>query len=192
MKQEQKDWNQVHCCDVVEGLSSLEDESVDMVIIDPPYNIGYDFGNNKCRKDIKQYVEWAQLWLRESERILKPTGTMFVYGFSEILAHLSVNINLDHRWLIWHYTNKTVPSSKFWQRTHESIICAWKDKDQRIFNRDDVREPYTENFIKGYKGKKRTRPTSSGRFGQTRETVYTVNDKVALPRDVIKVPTLAG
>ena len=192
MKQEQKDWNQVHCCDVIEGLSSLGDESVDMVIIDPPYNIGYDFGNNKCRKGIKQYVEWAQLWLRESERILKPTGTMFVYGFSEILAHLSVNINLDHRWLIWHYTNKTVPSSKFWQRTHESIICAWKDKGQRIFNRDDVREPYTENFIKGYKGKKRTRPTSSGRFGETRETVYTVNEKGALPRDVIKVPTLAG
>tara|TARA_A100001011_G_C14320635_1_gene850434 strand:- start:2580 stop:3458 length:879 start_codon:yes stop_codon:yes gene_type:complete len=185
-------WNKVYLSDVVDGLKKIEDKSVDCVLIDPPYNIGYDFGNNECRKEMKEYVAWANEWISESQRILKDTGTMFIYGFSEILAHISVSLDMNHRWLIWHYTNKTTPSSKFWQRTHEAIICAWKDKDNRLFNVDDVREPYTENFIKGYKGKGKKRPGTSGRFGSKGTTVYEVNEKGALPRDVIKVSALAG
>jgi len=115
---------------------------------------------------------------------------MYIYGFSEILAHLSVNININQRWLVWHYTNKTVPSLNFWQRSHESILCCWKE--DKTFFRDQVRVPYTENFIKGYKGKNRKRPGTSGRFGKSDKTSYTVNDKGALPRDVICSPSLAG
>lgn len=179
--------------DVVDGLKKIPDESADIVLIDPPYNIGYDFGNNKCKKEISEYVEWASEWIKESERILKPSGTMYIYGFSEILAHLSVNVNISHRWLIWHYTNKSVPSAKFWQRSHESIICAWKDPKKRIFNLDDVREPYTEAYKKGYSSGKRVRKSSKGRFQNSNvETVYKPHEKGALPRDVLKVSTLAG
>ena len=94
--------------DVTEGLRNLESSSADIVLIDPPYNIGYDFGNNKCKKDTNEYVKWALSWIKESSRVLKPSGTMFIYGFSEILAHLSVNLDMEHRWLIWHYTNKSL------------------------------------------------------------------------------------
>jgi site-specific DNA-methyltransferase (adenine-specific) len=93
------------------------------------------------------------------------------------------------RWLIWHYTNKVTPSLNFWQRTHESILCCYKQKP--VFNRDDVREPYTDGFLKGAAGK--VRKSTKGRFsnGET-ETVYTAHENGALPRDVIKVPALAG
>lgn len=185
-------WNQVNHVDVVEGLRALADESVDCVLLDPPYNIGYHFGNNRCRKEINEYVAWSNQWLGEAKRILKPTGTIFTYGFGEVLAHISANTDIEHRWLVWHYTNKTVPSLNFWQRSHESILCIWKDKDKRLFNREEVREPYTDNYIKGYKGKNRTRPKSGGRFGDKKTTTYTVNEKGALPRDVIKESTLAG
>lgn len=185
-------WDKVGCIDAIAGLNEIGSESVDCVIADPPYNIGYDFGNNKRKQDIKEYVNWCTQWISECERVLKPSGTMFVYGFSEILAHVSVSMEMEHRWLTWHYTNKTVPSLNFWQRTHESILCAWKDKPQRLFNRDDVREPYTKGFIKGYKDKNKVRPTTSGRFGKSSSTVYEVNEKGALPRDVIKVSALAG
>ena len=184
--------NKVLLMDVVDGLKQYEDNSVDCIILDPPYNIGKDFGNNKTRNEIQEYVAWAKTWLTEAKRVLKDSGTMFVYGFPEILAHISVNLDMDHRWLVWHYTNKTVPSLHFWQRSHESILCAWKDKTQRVFNRDDVREEYTEGFVKGYKGKNRKRTATSGRFGKSADTVYEVNDKGALPRDVIKVSSLAG
>ena len=186
------DWNKINTGNAIDGIRKLESDSIDCILIDPPYNIGIDFGNNKTKKETREYVDWCAEWIHESERVLHPQGTMFVYGFSEILAYLSIEMDIDHRWLIWHYTNKTVPSLNFWQRSHESILCGWKSKESRIFNRDSVREPYTEGFVKGYKGKDRKRPNTKGRFDSGKETSYTVNELGALPRDVIKISTLAG
>lgn len=138
--------NKIYKEDSLLGMKKLDSNSIDIIIIDPPYNIGKDFGNNKTKKEIKEYIEWFIPYLKESERVLKESGTMFIYVFSEILAHISVNVSIEHRWSIWHYTNKTIPSYKFWQRSHESIIMAWKDEKKRIFNLDEVREPYTDKF----------------------------------------------
>lgn len=185
-----KKWtNTIQLMDCVEGMRKLPKESIDLIIIDPPYNIGKDFGNNIDKRELDEYIMWSRAWINESIRLLKPTGTLFIYGFSEILAHLSVEIPIKKRWLIWHYTNKNVASLNFWQRSHESIICAWKDK--AIFNRDEIREPYTEGFLNGAAGKKRR--GTIGRFSKNgKETVYNAHEKGALPRDVIKIPALAG
>lgn len=181
--------NNIICVDVVEGLKNINDETADIVLVDPPYNIGKDFGVTHDKMDLKDYISWCKQWMEECKRILKPSGTIYIYGFSEILAHISVNIEMSHRWLIWQYLNKTVPLARFWQRSHEAIICAWKE--QRIFNLDAVREPYTEGFINGAAGK--IRAGTSGRFTRKGvKTVYKANDNGALPRDVIKVPALAG
>jgi len=181
--------NKIILGDAVKGLKRLPSDSCDIIIIDPPYNIGKDFGNNGDKRELSEYVEWSKGWINEAIRIMKPTGTMFIYGFSEILAHLSVEIPINKRWLIWHYTNKNVASLNFWQRSHEAIICAWKDKP--IFNRDEVREPYTEGFLNGAAGK--VRKGTLGRFSKGGiETIYKAHEGGALPRDVIKVPALAG
>ncbi len=183
--------NKIILGDAVQELKKLPSESCDAIIIDPPYNIGKDFGNNIDKREIGEYVAWCKSWINESVRILKPTGTMFIYGFSEILAHLSVEVPIQKRWLIWHYTNKNMASLNFWQRSHEAIICAWKNRP--LFNRDDIREPYTEGFLNGAAGK--IRKGTPGRFSRNRvgkETVYKAHEGGALPRDVIKVPALAG
>lgn len=181
--------NQANLLDVIIGLKKIKTSSADCIIIDPPYNIKKDFGTTKDNMELKQYTKWVKKWMRECDRILKDTGTLFVYGFSEILAHISVNIKLNHRWLIWHYTNKTTPSSNFWQRSHEALIVCWKNN--RIFNRDDIREPYTETFLKNSHGK--TRKNTKGRFCKgEKQTTYVAHKKGALPRDVIKIPAMAG
>ncbi len=181
--------NQIICGDAVQELRKLPNESCDIVLIDPPYNIGKDFGNNTDKLELREYVEWCKSWIHESIRALKPTGTMFIYGFSEILAYLSIEIPIQKRWLIWHYTNKNVASLNFWQRSHEAIICAWKNKP--VFNRDEIREPYTEGFLNGAAGK--VRKGTRGRFSKNGlETIYKAHDCGALPRDVIKIPALAG
>lgn len=181
--------NKIVCGDALEGLKKLPNESCNIIVADPPYNIGKDFGNNTDKRELGEYVKWCKSWIDESIRILKPTGTMFIYGFSEILAYLSVEIPINKRWLIWHYTNKNVASLNFWQRSHEAIICAWKEKP--IFNRDEVREPYTEGFLNGAAGK--VRKGTVGRFSKNGlETVYKAHEGGALPRDVIKIPALAG
>ena len=181
--------NKIHLGDFLEAVKGLPDESVDIVIADPPYNIGKDFGNNFDTWSMPEYEKWCDEWMSECVRVLKPTGSFFIYGFREILAHLSVRLPLQKRWLICHYTNKNVPSMNSWQRSHESIIYAWKDNP--IFHRDDVREPYTEGFLAGAAGK--SRKGTIGRFSKSgKETIYQAHSGGALPRDVIKVPALAG
>ena len=182
--------NKFNLVDVVEGLKQLENESVDIIISDPPYNIGKDFGVNKDNMELNDYLNWCDQWINECVRILKPSGSMYIYGFSEILAHISVRIDLPKRWLIWHYTNKSVPSYNGWQRSHESIIYVWKNTP--IFNRDDVRVPYSETFLKNAAGKKRPK-SNTARFGGKEETTYTAHENGALPRDVFTdISTLAG
>lgn len=180
----------IHCEDCIKGMEKLLDNSVDIIICDPPYNIGKDFGNNKYKEPMDEYLKWCDSWLKECIRILKPTGTLYIYGFSEILAFIRVRIPIHVRWIIWHYTNKVTPSLKYWQRTHESILCCSKN-ERPNFNRDDVREPYTNTFLKNAAGK--VRRATKGRFSKgDKETVYKAHKNGALPRDVIKISALAG
>ena len=181
--------NKIYNEDCVTGMMKINDNSVDIIICDPPYNIGKDFGNNSDKQKMDDYLLWCDSWISQCLRILKPNGTLYIYGFSEILSFIRTRIYCNVRWLIWHYTNKVTPSLNFWQRTHESILCCYKNKP--IFNRDDVREPYTETFLKNAAGK--IRKSTVGRFSNgDKETVYTAHEGGALPRDVIKVPALAG
>jgi hypothetical protein len=64
-------------------------ESVDIIIIcDPPYNIPRfaehrkDFGNDRDKQLPDKYLLWCDKWLQECFRIIKPTGTVYIYGFS--------------------------------------------------------------------------------------------------------------
>ena len=81
--------------DVLEGLSELDDNSIDIIVADPPYNIGKDFGNKSDKQKMEDYLNWCENWVRECERVLKPTGTMYIYGFSEILAYIRVRVNIN-------------------------------------------------------------------------------------------------
>jgi site-specific DNA-methyltransferase (adenine-specific) len=177
--------------DCIEGIKSLPNNSIDTIVADPPYNIGKDFGNDSDKQEMGDYLKWCDEWISESLRVLNDGGSLFIYGFSEILAHIFVNIPTENKkWLVWHYVNKTTPKLNDWQRSHESIIQVWKGS-KKSFNLDDVREPYTDSFLKNAAGK--TRKSTKGRFSSGDiETVYTANEKGALPRDVFKVPALAG
>lgn len=183
------DGNILENLDCLVGMQNIQDNEIDIVIADPPYNIGKNFGNDSDRQTLLNYIDWSKKWVLECQRVLKPSGTMFIYGFDEILAHLSVLLPINkHRWLTWYYTNKNMVATNFWQRSHESILCYWKENP--IFNKDDVREPYTERFLNGSAGKIRS-ITKTGRGGD-KSTIYNANPLDALPRDVLRIPTLAG
>lgn len=182
--------NKVELTDVLEGLKKIDDNSIDIIIADPPYNIKKDFGEYKDNLSLEDYLSWCDKWITESLRVLKPQGTLYVYGFSEVLASIFANTQCNFKkWIIWHYANKNVASSQFWQRSHESIAIFAKSKP--YFNRDDVREPYSKTFLKNSAGKQRT--STKGRFNISEKvTTYNAHENGALPRDVIKIPALAG
>ena len=70
----------------LQWLKSLQDESIDMIFADPPYNIkkaDWDKFDSQ-----EEYIKWSLQWISEASRILKPTGSLYICGFSEILAVL--------------------------------------------------------------------------------------------------------
>lgn len=184
--------NTIHNIDVLDMLDSFAGKNLfDMAIIDPPYNIGKNFGNNHDSKELPEYVNWSLAYLKESMRLVKPSSPIYLYGFPEVLAHLAVHFPIEQqRWLSWHYTNKTVPTSKFWQRSYETILCLWKG-NKPVLHIDDIREDYTENFLKNAAGK--VRKSKNCRYSKGDSiTIYNAHQGGALPRDVIKVSALAG
>ena len=81
--------------DAIEELKKIESKSVDLIIADPPYNLNKDYGNGSDSMNFEDYIEFTKNWTAEATRVLKPTGTMYVFmGFRfisylyQILEHL--------------------------------------------------------------------------------------------------------
>jgi site-specific DNA-methyltransferase (adenine-specific) len=173
--------------DAIEFLKTLSSNSVDMVFADPPYNI------KKAEWDTfesqKQYVEWSYQWIREASRILKPTGSLYVCGFSEILADIkwvASPLFKGCKWLVWYYRNKANLGND-WGRSHESIIHLRKSKNH-IFNIDDVRIPYNAHTLKY----PRRPQAKTSQYGKGKEYVWSPNPHGAKPKDVFEIPTISN
>ena len=169
--------------DSIEWMKTINDESIDMVFADPPYNIKKadwdDFGSQE------RYIEWSMRWIEQASRILKPTGSLYVCGFSEILAdlkHPSMRYFSSCRWLVWFYRNKA-NLGKDWGRSHESILHLRK-KDFGHINYDDVRIPYGKHTLK-YPDHPQADSSQYGRKGSH----WTPNALGAQPKDVVEIPT---
>jgi site-specific DNA-methyltransferase (adenine-specific) len=64
--------------DCVEKMSQLRDQSVDLVVTSPPYNLGVDYRKYSDRQDRQSYLRWCREWAGEVRRILKPDGSFFL------------------------------------------------------------------------------------------------------------------
>lgn len=64
--------------DCLDILKDIEDNSIDLVLTDPPYNIGKDMTWDHWKTQ-DEYLEWCRLWLAECVRVLKPNGVMYVF-----------------------------------------------------------------------------------------------------------------
>lgn len=62
-------------------LKRLPSDAVDLVFVDPPYNMDKVFGQTEFKNmDDEEYEQWLDSWIRELHRILKVTGTIYVCG----------------------------------------------------------------------------------------------------------------
>ncbi len=175
--------------DAIKFLKQLESNSVDLIFADPPYNI------KKAEWDTfasqKEYVEWSMSWITEAHRVLKNTGSLYICGFSEILADIkwaASPLFKGCKWLIWFYRNKANLGND-WGRSHESILHFRKTKDF-VFNVDDVRVPYNEHTLRY---PKRTQAESSQYSnGKKNSAIWEPNPLGAKPKDVLEIPTISN
>ncbi|MBA3532677.1 MAG: site-specific DNA-methyltransferase [Ardenticatenales bacterium] len=175
--------------DAMTWLGNLGAETVDLIIADPPYNI------KKAEWDTfesqQAYVDWSLKWISEAARALKPLGSLYLCGFSEIVADLRLPASryfAGCRWLVWHYKNKANLRHD-WGRSHESILHFRKNKGF-TFNTDDVRIPYGHHTLK-YPEHPQAETSQYGN-GKRKDTTWQPHPRGAKPRDVIEIPTLSN
>lgn len=172
--------------DSIKWLKTITDSSVDLIFADPPYNLKKaDWDKFESQEE---YIEWSMKWISESSRVLKENGTMYVCGFSEILAdlkHPSMRYFKGCRWIVWHYKNKA-NLGKDWGRSHESILHLRKGK-KFTMNIDDIRIPYGRHTLK-YPSHPQAETSQYGN-GRKRKDVWIPHPDGAKPKDVIEVPT---
>ncbi len=169
----------------IEWLKTLPSESVDLVVADPPYNL------KKVEWDTfesqQAYVDWSLMWIEQAARILKPTGTCYICGFSESLADLKLPASrffASCRWIVWHYKNKANLIND-WGRSHESILHFRKTK-QFYMNVENVRVRYGDHTLK-YPN--HPQASTSQYHTASQRSDWQPHPKGAKPRDVIEIPT---
>jgi site-specific DNA-methyltransferase (adenine-specific) len=64
--------------DCITGMSRLQDESVDLVVTSPPYNLGIGYGKYFDRQDRRSYLGWCGEWAAQVRRILESSGSFFL------------------------------------------------------------------------------------------------------------------
>ncbi len=170
----------------IEWLKSLPPESVDLIFADPPYNIKKaDWDNFESQEE---YIKWSMQWIEPASRLLKPQGSLYICGFSEILAdlkHPASKYFKSCRWIIWHYKNKANLGND-WGRSHESILHMRKSKDFKL-NIDNIRIPYGEHTLK-YPSHPQAETSQYGN-GKNGEHIWEPNPLGAKPKDVLEIPT---
>lgn len=174
--------------DSILWLKTLRAESVDLVFADPPYNIKK--ADWDTFESLEHYVEWSREWISEAALSLKPNGTMYICGFSEILAHVKVAATpffRGCRWLIWHYKNKANLGNN-WGRSHESILHFHKGKEF-AFNIDEVRIPYGAHTLKYPLHPQAETSQYGGNGNNEKHKLWTPHPRGAKPKDVFDIPT---
>lgn len=156
----------VRIADCLDVLRSLPDNSVQLIICDPPYNINLAHWDT-----FHDYIGWASQWLNECERVLSLSGNLAIFGglqyqgeagtgdLFDILAYMRQRRTmLLANVIIWHYRNG-MSAHRFFANRHEEIL--WFAKTRKYyFDLDSVRIPFDDETKRLYLRDKRLKAES--------------------------------
>ena len=163
--------------DALAGVGRLADASVDLVIADPPYGLGKDYGNDSDRLDAQDYLAWSRLWIDAVLPKLKANGSLYVFltwqHSPEVFSYLKTRLLMVNE-IIW---DRRVPSmggsTRKFSSVHDNIGFFARSRDYH-FDVDAVRIPYDAETKKA-----RTRSIFVGKkwleFGYNPKDVWSVS-----------------
>jgi site-specific DNA-methyltransferase (adenine-specific)/modification methylase len=160
--------NKIENCDCLKYLKKIPDDFVDLVVIDPPYNVSQKQNiNYKGFNIIKNFGDWDFGFdplpvLKEIKRVLKPKGQIYVFcSTKQIPIYMNV---FEKEWffrnlLVWHKTNPAPRLSKTnYVFSNEYIIYAINEKgkpSESTFNYKKHNEMYNTIITSALQGKER-------------------------------------
>jgi len=149
--------NRIIFGDCLETMKEMPSEKIDLIFADPPYNIGIKYDNHNDKMNYNDYIYWCSKWIKECVRLLSNKGSIYIAINDEHAAEIVIilkKLGLTMRnWIIWHYTFGQSQRKKF-SRAHTHILYFTKDKENFIFNADDIRVKSVRQEI----GDKRANP----------------------------------
>ena len=147
--------NKVYQKDILDVLKELPSKSIDLVYGDPDYNVGVKYGGKAYKKSFDEYIAWYIELARESLRVLKDTGNMFLINYPKQNSYLRVKY-LDEACFevsdyVWVYNTNVGHTPKRFTTAHRSILHCRKTADNNFY-KDNIAVPYlnpTDRRIKG-------------------------------------------
>lgn len=156
--------NKVFLKDIMELLKELPDKCIDMIYGDPDYNVGIKYGDKSYTKTFDEYIEWYIELAKESMRVLKDTGNIFLINYPKQNAYLRVKY-LDGACYevsdyVWAYNTNVGHTPKRFTTAHRSILHCRKTRNNKFY-KDNVAVPYKnptdrrilQNIANGSKGR---------------------------------------
>lgn len=121
----------LYCGDCLQVMPLLEPESVDLVLTDPPYNIGKKYGCYRDKVPEKEYWMWIHSIFKETFRIMKDGYLLVshldrgVFGLKAVLEPIGYNFL---QFIVWYGPNgfATVGQRKTIPQRHELILSFEK------------------------------------------------------------------
>ncbi len=139
----EKDGHIIYNGDALEILSNqIDDNSIDLIFVDPPYNIGKDFNGRKDKWETdKKYLDWSYFWIDLLIKKLKPSGSLYIMTSTQFMPYYDIylqnRINILSR-IVWYYDSSGVQAKNYYGSMYEPILFCVKDKNNYIFNSKDI------------------------------------------------------
>jgi site-specific DNA-methyltransferase (adenine-specific) len=137
--------NKIFNEDALSGLSRIPNGTVDLILTDPPYNLGKDYGNASDQRSNDRYLEWTEEWVKLAIPKLKPNGSLYIFltwRYSpEIFVMLKKHMTMMNE-IIW---DRRVPSMGGSTRSYTSVhdtIGFFVNRKDYYFDLDAIRIPY--------------------------------------------------
>ncbi len=143
--------NRIFNQDILKGVNKIPNNSIDLVIADPPYCLGKDYGNNSDKLNSKDYLEWTKKWIDMVIPKMKDTTSFYIFltwRYSpEIFSYMKSKLIMINE-IIW---DRRVPSmggsTRTFSSVHDNIGFFIKSK-KYYFDLDSIRIPYDKETKK--------------------------------------------
>jgi site-specific DNA-methyltransferase (adenine-specific) len=121
--------SQLFLGDCLDVLPTIQEKSVDLALLDPPYYRVMSGGWDRQWKTMQEYIDWLETCLVAVKRVMKDNGSVYIFGDDKNIAYVQVmadkHLTLLNN-IVWYKTNnqsvKSAPNLRSWAPMTERIL----------------------------------------------------------------------
>ena len=129
--------------DIFEGLKEIKNNSIDLIFIDPPYNLKKQYADNISDSwaTDEEYIKWLFKWLTPAIKKLKPYGCLYIMNTTQNMPFIDLRIRkklfIKSR-IIWYYDSSGVQAKNHFGSLYEPILYCTKNDKKYTFNSQEI------------------------------------------------------